>query len=39
MGLAEEAKRIAEEFEYSNQDVNKGVKAFIDQMSTSARRM
>jgi len=33
MGLAEEAQRIAAEFEYSNQDVNNGVKAFVAQMS------
>lgn len=33
MGLAEEAKRIAAEFEYTSQDVNKGVKEFIRQMS------
>jgi len=34
MGLAEEAQRIAAEFEFSNKDVNEGVKAFIAQMST-----
>ena len=34
MGLAEEAQRVAAEFEYSAQDVNKGVKAFIQQMGT-----
>lgn len=33
MGLAEEAQRIAGEFEFSSEDVNNGVKAFIAQMS------
>lgn len=32
MGLAQEASRVAAEFEYSAQDVNNGVKAFIRQM-------
>lgn len=35
MGLAQEASRVAQEFEYSAQDVNKGVKEFIRQMSRS----
>jgi len=33
MGLAEEAQRIAAEFEFSNKNVNEGVKAFVAQMS------
>jgi len=33
MGLAEEARRIAAEFEYTSRDVNKGVKEFIKEMS------
>ena len=33
MGLAQEASRVAKEFEYSAEDVNKGVKEFIRQMS------
>lgn len=32
MGLAEEAQRIAGEFEYTKDDVNKGVKEFVRQM-------
>ncbi|KAK4998256.1 glucokinase [Elasticomyces elasticus] len=32
MGLADEAKRVAAEFEYSAEDVNKGVKEFIREM-------
>jgi len=32
MSLLEEAKRVAAEFEYSSEDLNKGVKAFISQM-------
>lgn len=32
MSLLEEAKRVAAEFEYSPEDLNKGVKAFISQM-------
>lgn len=32
MGLLEEAQRVAAEFEYSAEDVNKGVKEFIRQM-------
>lgn len=33
MALAEEAKRIAAEFEYSKKDLNNGVKEFIRQMA------
>jgi hypothetical protein len=33
MVLLEEAKRIAAEFEYTNEDVQKGVAEFINQMS------
>lgn len=32
MALLKEAQRIAAEFEYSPAELNKGVKAFIDQM-------
>lgn len=32
MSLIKEAQRIAGEFEYSSDQVNKGVKAFIEQM-------
>jgi len=32
MSLLEEAKRMAAEFEYSSEDLNIGVKAFISQM-------
>jgi hypothetical protein len=32
MGLIDQAKAVAAEFEYSSEDVNKGVKAFIEQM-------
>lgn len=33
MALAAAAERVAAEFEYTKEDVNRGVKAFIDQMS------
>ena len=33
MVLAEEAKKVAAEFEYSAKDVNEGVKEFVRQMS------
>lgn len=33
MGLAQEASRVAQEFDYSAEDVNKGVKEFIREMS------
>jgi hexokinase len=33
MSLLEEAKRIAAEFEYTDDEVRKGVKHFIHQMS------
>lgn len=33
MGLAQEASRVAQEFEYTSDDVNKGVKEFIREMS------
>lgn len=32
MSLLEEARRVAAEFDYTKQDVNKGVKEFIRQM-------
>ena len=32
MGLLDDARRVAAEFEYSANDVNKGVKEFIRQM-------
>ncbi|KAI4114476.1 MAG: hypothetical protein LQ338_007999 [Usnochroma carphineum] len=32
MGLIEDARKVAQEFEYSSEDVNKGVKEFIRQM-------
>jgi len=32
MGLAEEAQRVAAEFEYGDEALNKGVKEFIRQM-------
>lgn len=32
MSLLEEAKRVAAEFEYSPEDLNRGVEAFISQM-------
>ena len=32
MGLAEEAKRVAAEFDYPAAEVNKGVKEFLKQM-------
>lgn len=32
MSVLEESKRVAAEFEYSSEDLNKGVKAFITQM-------
>jgi len=32
MSLLKEAKRVAAEFEYSPEVLNKGVKAFINQM-------
>lgn len=32
MALAEETKRIAAEFEYTDEDVNKGVHEFLRQM-------
>ena len=32
MSLLEEAKRVAAEFDYTKEDVNKGVKEFIRQM-------
>ena len=32
MGLVEDARTVAAEFDYSVEDVNKGVKAFIRQM-------
>jgi hypothetical protein len=35
MGLAQEAARVAAEFEYSDDQVNKAVKAFIRQMGMS----
>lgn len=35
MGLAQEAQRVAAEFEYSAQHVNKAVKHFVKQMSVS----
>ncbi len=35
MSLIEEAKRVAAEFEYSPDDVNRGVKAFMSQMRES----
>jgi hypothetical protein len=35
MTLAEEAKRVAAEFDYSDEDVNKAVKEFIRQMGAS----
>lgn len=34
MSLLEEAKRVAAEFEYTDDEVRKGVKHFIHQMST-----
>jgi hypothetical protein len=36
MSLLEEARRVAAEFEYADDDVRKGVKHFIHQMSTLA---
>ena len=33
MALLEEAKRVAGQFDYSSEELNKGVKAFIQQMS------
>lgn len=33
MSLLQEAKRIAAQFEYTDDDIRKGVKAFISQMS------
>jgi hypothetical protein len=36
MGLAQEAARVAAEFEYSDAQVNKAVKEFIRQMGMSA---
>ena len=35
MSLLEEARRVAGEFEYTAEDVNRGVKAFISQMGAS----
>ena len=32
MTLLDEAKKVAAEFEYTAEDVNRGVKAFISQM-------
>ena len=32
MTLLDEAKKVAAEFEYTAEDVNQGVKAFISQM-------
>ena len=32
MSLLEEARRVATEFDYTKEDVNKGVKEFIRQM-------
>ena len=32
MSLHEQARRVAAEFEYSPEDINKGVKEFIRQM-------
>ena len=33
MALLDAARKVAAEFEYSPEDVNRGVKAFLDQMS------
>ena len=38
MTLLEEAKRVASEFEYSAEDVRRGVEAFISQMRTMSRK-
>jgi hexokinase len=35
MALAQETKRIAGQFEYTDDDVNKGVQEFLRQMSMS----
>lgn len=32
MALLEEAKRVAAQFDYPSEELNKGVKAFIQQM-------
>lgn len=36
MPLAAETKRIVDQFEYTDDDVNKGVKEFLRQMGTFA---
>lgn len=36
MALAQETKAIVAQFEYSDDDVNKGVKEFLRQMGTCA---
>ena len=38
MALLEEARKVAAEFKYPSEEVNKGVKAFIQQMSSCALR-
>jgi len=38
MGLVEEARRIAGQFEYTSEDVNKGVKEFIRQMDEGLQK-
>jgi len=35
MALIEETKRLVSQFDYSDEDVNKGVKEFLRQMSKS----
>ena len=38
MSVLEEAKRVAAEFEYSSEDLNRGVKAFISQMDEGLQK-
>ena len=38
MSLAKEAQQVADEFEYSTEDVNKGVKEFIKQMDEGLQK-
>lgn len=39
MALAEETKRITAQFEYTDEDVNKGVQEFLRQMRKSTRNL
>jgi len=38
MSVLEGAKKVAAEFEYSPADLNKGVRAFMDQMGRKTRQ-